>query len=672
MAVITDTRAEPAVAGRQDATAMLQFFLVLLFCLPAQLVVGPLGAAGSPASLFGMLLFVWWAVTRIVTDLRLPQHNSPIRVAFFCYATAAVVSYLAGMLRPSVAEEISSSDRGLLTLIGWAGVCLVTAEGLRSRANLDRLLRGLVAAGVFLALLGIVQYFVGINPVGELTIPGLTYNHPFGGEVVRSGFNRVQGTASHPIEFGVVLVFILPLALHYAWGASEQDRRKRWAQVILIASALPMTVARSAILGAAVVVIALLVAWPQRRRRKVLLVLPVFAVILRLMLPGLLGTIRGLFLNVSTDPSTQGRTEDYAAIVHYFSGAPLFGRGISTFIPSIYRTLDNAYLGWLVEAGLLGIVTLLAMMLVATLCAWRIRSLAVDEETRDLAACLGASLLSAVFTFGTFDAFGFPLCASVYFLLVGATAALWRLTQADRAIRVAAPSRRRPGPYLRPAWRVGLAAAIAFPVLLLPHFATGHVFWAEASIILRSDESPLRNPLVNQAALQTQSELVARVVDSTTTRRQLRAAGATAEYTVALGNGSLVPLTDLNGQGPLMRVRASSADATHALATRDALVKEVQRQVTAMQTAAGAPLNTQFRAEVVAAADEPIYLQGNSKRGLVAALLVALMLARAMFWCLSRIRMSWLPRWTLDRPSPEPPQPPLRIADRTVNVRVMR
>jgi O-antigen ligase len=621
---------------------MLQIFLALLFCLPAQLVFGPLGAAGSPASLFAILLFVLWAVSRTMPELRLPMHSSPVRVAFFCYATAAVVAYLAGTLRPIVAEEVSSADRGLLTLMGWAGVFLVAAEGLRDRASLDRLLRTVVSVGVFLAVLGMVQFFTGVNPIGELTIPGLQYNHPFGASILRSGFNRVQGTASHPIEFGVVLTLVLPLALHYAWCASEHERRKRWAQVLVIGSALPMTVARSAILGAAVVVVCLLLAWPKARRRKVLLLLPVFAVVLRLLIPGLLGTIRSLFQNFSSDPSTQGRTEDYAAIQHYFSEAPIFGRGISTFIPSIYLTLDNAYLGWIVEAGLFGLVTLLVMMLVGSLAAWRIRSVSVDEETRDLAASLAAALLSAVLTFGTFDAFGFPICAGLYFLLLGATAALWRFTADER---IAATNPTMPAsPRLRRGVRAVLVMGAAGLMLLVPHFAAQHIFWAEGSVIVRSDAGP-RNPLVSQAALETQSQLVVRVLDSPPTHKRLRESVGSADYTVALGFGSLAPLTDRHGQGPLLRIRAASSDPQQALDLRDAVISEVKRQVTAMQTAAGAPPDTQFRVEPVASGDQPIYLQGNSKRALLAAAAVAVLLGLAVNWCLRRVRINWLPGW---------------------------
>ncbi len=233
----------------------------------------------------GILLLVLWGYTNLLHGhaggMVVPKS---FRVVLGAYWVSFVLSYVIGMLRPISREEINSSDRGLLVLCSWTGLMLVAAGGLRTRASLDRLLRIIVGAGVALAVLGIVQFSTGLNPAGAIRIPGLELNSTYGGIAERSDFRRIQGTTSHPIEFGVVLVLVLPLALHYAWYAEPARRKRAWLGVVLIGVALPMAVARSAVVGLLVVMLILLAAWPSERRRKVLLCLPFFVVALKLMI----------------------------------------------------------------------------------------------------------------------------------------------------------------------------------------------------------------------------------------------------------------------------------------------------------------------------------------------------------------------------------------------------
>jgi polysaccharide biosynthesis protein PslJ len=58
-----------------------------------------------------------------------------------------------------------------------------------------------------------------------MRLPGLTINT----EVIndaRSGFDRVHGAASHPIEYAVALAALAPLALNFALHAKTPLRRK--------------------------------------------------------------------------------------------------------------------------------------------------------------------------------------------------------------------------------------------------------------------------------------------------------------------------------------------------------------------------------------------------------------------------------------------------------------
>ena len=95
------------------------------------------------------------------------------------------------------------------------------------------------------------------------------------------------------------------------------------ADASLIGTALPMSVSRSAILAVARRLRrASSLGWPARWRLRALLVLPFAVVGMRLLAPGLVGTIRSLFANLVNDPSVTGRTDDYSVVLAPLRRAP--------------------------------------------------------------------------------------------------------------------------------------------------------------------------------------------------------------------------------------------------------------------------------------------------------------------------------------------------------------
>jgi O-antigen ligase len=609
-----------------DASTPIVLYICLLFGLPSGLVFAPLGAAGSPAALLGIAFLGWWINARLVPGLGVHRGSQPIRIGLYAFQLSAAVSYLAGALRPLTSEEASSSTRGLLSVCAWSGIVLVTADGLTGRAALDRVLGSLVRAGVFLAGLGIVQFFFGWNPATLIRIPGLHPNTEFGATVARDSFTRVQGTAAHAIEFGVVLAMVLPLALHYAWFATEHKRR-HWSGVLLIGFALPMTVSRSAIVGLIIVTAVMFAAGPARRRRHMLIAMPFLAVGLKMLVPGLLGTIQNLFVHISGDPSTQGRTDDYAAAGYYVAHSPYFGRGLSTFIPELYRTLDNAYLGWLLEAGVVGLLVLIGWMLSAILIALLVRARpTADARATDLGAALAAGLLSTAFNFATFDALGFAMCAGVFFLLLGATGALWRLTGRPEPEPTPGPALRRRDAVRqsvrrRVRYRSMLpvqcaGAALGAGLTLLPGVSQT-TYEAPGSVLLQGPgQGDGANPYAWSPYLDLPSQIAQRLVMSPSTAADLRAHGFGADYTVASGVGSLMPWTDRTGAGPLIRVRVRAATASAAATDRDAVIRELRFRFAETQMAAGSPPTELIRISVTTAPG-PAELTGNRKHALV-------------------------------------------------------
>lgn len=417
--------------GEIDTVTILSGFIFLLMVLPARYVVGALGAAGTPAGIMGVLCLFWYLsamLTPKTTPIRGAQPLRPIILLFFC---SIMASYAVAMGQSLPGDELNGADRGVLLALGWVGVALLAADGIPRLERLEAVRRRLVAGGTFIAGLGALQFFTSLDLATYLAFPGLTTSTGYTSLLQRDGFNRPSATTTHPIEFGVVLAMLLPLALHGAIHAEPGRKGRRWGQVALILLVLPMTVSRSAILGLVVVAAVILPVWPATWRVASAGVMGCAMVILHAVVPGLLGTITGLWTSIASDSSTTSRTDAYSAVGQALGERPLFGRGFATYFPRTYRFLDNQYMGSLIETGLVGTFALLAVLLAGWFLARRARKASSDPALRHLAQCFAASCAVAIISFATFDALSFPMAANMTFLIGGCCGALWRLIRAE-------------------------------------------------------------------------------------------------------------------------------------------------------------------------------------------------------------------------------------------------
>lgn len=434
----------------EDSYGLVKLYLILLVLIPAQLVIAPVGALGSPATLLGIGCFLWWLAAHAIPSALPPRGRQPARTALFVFTGAILVTYASAVLHYLPADQLSGADRGVLSVVSWTGIALVCMDLLHDRASVERVLRLLVDLTTVLAGVGALQFLTGFDVARLYAIPGLTANYSIATITERDDFRRVQAMASHPIEFGVVLAVVLPLALHYAFASRGQAwprRAWRWTAVVLIACGAFMSVSRSAILCIAVAFVILLAGWRGSRRALALLCAPVFVVGMRLAIPGLVGTIASLFTGLSSDPSIQGRTDDYSAVGRFIDASPWLGRGFGTFLPHDFFTLDNQYLGSMVETGLVGVTALILLFVIAFFTARGVRRLAPDEDGRDLGQSLAAGVAATAIGFVTFDGLGFPMVTGLTFVLLGCIGALWRLSRAAAGAAepgVHVPPRRQP------------------------------------------------------------------------------------------------------------------------------------------------------------------------------------------------------------------------------------
>lgn len=418
---------------RLDAVTALTVFVVLVYALPARLVFRPIGAAGRPAALLALGLIAWWVAARMVPGLAV-RGRQPVRTAALAYGWVVLLTYAVAISRELPGVQARAADRSLLVLAGLLGVLLVAADGIPSRDRLDTILRRVVYAATALALLGHLQFFAGVNLAVKIRLPGLGLNRELATGIRRAAFERVSGTATHPIEFGVVLAMVLPLAIHYALYPGEDRPRRwwRWLIVGILGVGSLLAVSRSAVLVLLAGMLVLGSVWSWRKRGRALVVGAVALVALRFVSPGLIGTLRGLFVNYDTDGSVQVRVNDYETVFAFIRERPWFGLGPGTFLPSEYLQLDNQVLKTILETGYVGFAALVVLVVVGLAMAGRTWRLSPDPAVRHLACALFAMILGAFVTCFTFDAFTYAILTGMLFLSLGCAGALWRLEVADR------------------------------------------------------------------------------------------------------------------------------------------------------------------------------------------------------------------------------------------------
>lgn len=419
------------IRARHDA-ALLVLVLVGAVALPATLTVPALGSLGAPTILIGLAALGVWLIDWLAPRELTRAGVRPIPLLVVAFVGAHLASYAAAGLRPLDYVELVAADRGVITVLASAGIVLLAAEAVSSRDRLDAVVKGVVVAGSVIAVVGVIQFTTGFDLASRISIPALQNNVDAASFIAeRSIFRRVAGTTLHAIEFSVVLCIVLPLALHLAIHHS-----RRWFMAVaLLGVALPMSVSRTAVLGMAALVIVIVPGWPRALRRRFYAGAAVYLVAVRLLIPGLLGTIRALFADAATDPSIQSRQTDYEFITLFIDERPLFGRGFSTFIPTRYDFIDNQYLMSLVETGYVGVGAYIALLGGAMMVARSIRRRAANAVDRDLAQALVASLAVVAGTSFAFDFLSFPSARTLLFVVVGCVGALWRMAP------VAGPSR---------------------------------------------------------------------------------------------------------------------------------------------------------------------------------------------------------------------------------------
>jgi O-antigen ligase len=380
----------------------------------------------EPYRLYVAVLAIMWLAALLV-DPRVRFRASGLEVPLFLFVAAALGSVIFNGARITELNVHAEVTKQLTFFASFLVVFYLIVSVVRTTAQVELIVRMLVGGGAIVALLSIVESWTGYNAFDHLdTVIPLLEHVEAPGSSERGGKLRVMGSAQGSIALGAALAMTLPLA---AYLALRTRRWFWWAAVALLGLGALATLSRTSILMLIVIVCVLLWLRPKQVKRFWPVLLPA-VVVIHLLLPGTLGTIRssffpkeGLLAQQSENAGQRGsgRIADLGPALDEFSQTPVFGQGFGTRLTGRDRQnahiLDDQWLKTLLETGLVGA------------CAWlwifmrsirRLSRAAKEDQSEEglLFVALAASITAFAIGMVLFDAFAFIQVTFILFIVL--------------------------------------------------------------------------------------------------------------------------------------------------------------------------------------------------------------------------------------------------------------
>ncbi|WP_214103460.1 O-antigen ligase family protein [Acrocarpospora catenulata] len=430
---------------RADGASLLCVCVLVLLLTPARLVLRGLPMSLTLSDVLGLFTITMWMCAHLTTTLGIAKGPVAVRRGLFTYLLAIFFLYGYATYAYLPSDELNSADHSLVLILANLGLALGMCDMVRGRDRLDFVLKGLVVAGAGMAVVGAVQWVFGFDLTAYMQLPILSANDVAVDAVeARSGITRVPSTTGHPIEFGVIMAMLLPFALHFGLHAKDRGEPplRWWIASGMIAVGLMFAVSRSGILAVLTVGLVLFMGWSNRRRLQALGIVAIFLAVVKVIFPGLLGAFVTLFTSIGSgrDDSIRYRVHDYPNAAAEFLRRPLFGRGIGTWYAPKHQVFDNQYLLTAVEAGTLGLIAFVGIVLVGVYGATKARYLFTDPRDQNLALTMAAATIVPLVGAITFDLLAFPQIAALMFVMIGSCGALLRIAEEDRRAAQGGPA----------------------------------------------------------------------------------------------------------------------------------------------------------------------------------------------------------------------------------------
>jgi O-antigen ligase len=405
-------------------------------------VAGGLPFALEPYRVLIAVIFPAWIASALI-DSRTQIRSTGLEAPAFCYGCVVLLSLITN---PGRVSQLSGEALKAITfLASFFGLMYLVTSATTSRAILDRFIKILVIGGGVVAFFTMYEWQSGNNVFNQLDrlIPLLTFHQELAPWTPGRGSRpRAYASAQHAIALGAMLVMMLPLCV-YLW---RRTGKFLWMGIacLLVMGALA-TGSRTAV----IMLVVSLIMFLRYKRKATLKLLPYLLpllVVVQIAMPGTLGTFKSTIFPSSGsvleqeaegDGTGTGRLEHIGPGLRTWGEKPFFGQGYGTRMTSpqdvqasgVYngeRTLDNQWLGSLLEVGLLGVLCLI-WLFVRALRRLKYRAKRDDSDYGWLLTALATGIAAYSFGMFTYDAFSFIQVTLVLFIYLGLAAAALRL-----------------------------------------------------------------------------------------------------------------------------------------------------------------------------------------------------------------------------------------------------
>jgi hypothetical protein len=420
---------------------MLGVILVIILFIPIRryTVGGSLPIELEPYRIVIALVFACWFCA-LAADPRVRWRRTGLEVPIVALVVAMLLSWVANLSRVNDAGPMVLKN--FTFFLSYLLMVYFIASVIRSRKDVDRMIRLLVGGGAIVALASLVEWRTTTNFFGwySQVIPFLHYVDEGVAQARGSGV-RARGSAQHPIALSAALVMLVPLAFYLY----QRSRKYVW---LGCAAVLTLGALSTGSRTGTTMLIALLVSFVCIRPRETVRLLPMLLpllLVIQVVMPGTLGTMKSM-LNPSyvireqsyDQGATAGRVADLGPALDRWSQKPFFGSGFGTTVAdpnaskeSESQILDDQWLGSLLEIGAVGVLSLLFLWVgaVRRLNRWGKHARGPDAW---LATGLAASIISFAVGMLTFDAFAFIQVTFFAFVMLGLAAVVTRQKPAAR------------------------------------------------------------------------------------------------------------------------------------------------------------------------------------------------------------------------------------------------
>ncbi|MFD4368334.1 O-antigen ligase family protein [Rhodococcus sp. NPDC058521] len=351
-------------------TTVLMVVAIALLALRQSFTV-PMGLGMTPALLLALMAGSLWVLTRAVGQ-RSTAHVVALSCPILLFVLADLVSYGALMSRGTTPDVIAATRSSLLLDVVLLTTYFFVVTVIRSTNSVVRVAQAVVLGASISAVFAIIEYGTGID-FAAMAKPPLLRDHGtvLSATLMREGFARPQGAAGHPLELSAVLTVVSPIALGLVYGMRMSGHHWwPWATLatILVAGA-GLTLSRSAVVGIVAAVLVMCWAWPVRRLVVLVCLGASVAVLAYVSNSRFLQAFVDVFAKSESDSSLQSRSIGREFVYQNFARHLWFGEGPSTYSALDHPVLDNQYLARLMETGVVGLATYVALLISAFVCA---------------------------------------------------------------------------------------------------------------------------------------------------------------------------------------------------------------------------------------------------------------------------------------------------------------